>query len=296
MTVARRMTALTRRTRRSVTRVADVGARHVLRAPDLGRRRAVLCYHSVDPSPGYLSLTPDLFDEHLAWLQGHCTVIGLEELVAGRPRDGGPYVAITFDDGYVDNRVHALPRLAARGMTATFFVTAGFVQRDDEVMTHLCRVWRAPRDQLRPLSWDQVRDLRAAGMSIGSHTWSHRNLARLSWADCEGELRRSREVLEDRLQEPIRSIAYPWGSLRRHVTDETLAAARRAGYELGVISLPRAVREADATLRTPRLGVGAESVERLTAKVSGTVDWHGYVHERMPAPVARRLFPEDASA
>jgi hypothetical protein len=42
--------------------------------------------------------------------------------------------------------------------------------------------------------------------------------------------------------------------------------------------------------------VGAESVERLTAKVSGTVDWHGYVHERMPAPVARRLFPEDASA
>ena len=41
-------------------------------APDPGRRRAVLCYHSVDPSPGYLSLTPDLFDEHLAWLQGHC--------------------------------------------------------------------------------------------------------------------------------------------------------------------------------------------------------------------------------
>ena len=57
-------------------------------------------------------------------------MIGLEELVAGRPRDGGPYVAITFDDGYVDNRVHALPRLAARGMTATFFVTAGFVERD----------------------------------------------------------------------------------------------------------------------------------------------------------------------
>ena len=95
---------------------------------------------------------------------------------------------------------------------------------------------------------DQVRELRAAGMSIGSHTWSHRNLARLSIGRCRGrELRRSREVLEDRLREPVRAIAYPWGKLGRHVTAETLAAARRAGYELGVISLPRAVRESDGS-------------------------------------------------
>ena len=153
------------------------------------------------------------------------------------------------------------------------------------------------RDQLRPLSWDHVRELRAAGMSIGSHTWSHRNLARLSPAESEGELRRSREVLEDRLQEPIRSIAYPWGSLRRHVTDETIAAARRAGYEsrrhLAAARRPRGGRHAahSAIRRGRRVG-------RATSppRYSGTVDWHGYVHERMPAPVARRLFPEDASA
>ena len=62
-----------------------------------------------------------------------------------------------------------------------------------------------------------------------------------------------------------------------------------------MISLPRAVRESDGALRVPRLGVGAEAVERLAAKVTGTIDWHGYVHERMPARVARRLFAEDAS-
>src|SRR5204863_6760502 len=53
--VARGTTALTMRVRRSLTRVTDVGAGHILHAPDPGRRRAVLCYHSVDPSPGYLS-------------------------------------------------------------------------------------------------------------------------------------------------------------------------------------------------------------------------------------------------
>ena len=254
----------------------------------------MLCYHSVDPSPSYLSLTPRLFDEHLAWLQEQCQVVALDKLVA-RPSDaGGPYVAITFDDGYSDNRAHAMPLLEARGMTATFFVTAGFLACDDHVMAHLSKVWRTPRQGLRPLSWNELSELRGAGMTIGSHTWSHRNLARLSTGEAERDLRRSREVLEERLGEPVRRIAYPWGKLGRHVTDETFTAARRAGYDLGVISLPRAVRETDGALRIPRFGVGDEPVDRLAAKVTGAIDWHAYVHERMPVPAARVLFAEDA--
>ena len=41
-------------------------------------------------------------------------------------------------------------------------------------------------------------------MTFGSHTWSHRNLAQLVDAEAEAELRRSREVLEERLAEPVR--------------------------------------------------------------------------------------------
>jgi peptidoglycan/xylan/chitin deacetylase (PgdA/CDA1 family) len=294
--VARARIALPTRTRKRLTRVADAGARRVLPPPDPAARRVVLCYHSVNPSPGYLSLSPDLFDRHLAWLEEHCRVVPLDELVAGPGRTGGPYVALTFDDGYADNRANALPLLAARGMTASFFVTAGFLERDDEVMAHLAEVWSAAGGELRPLSWTEVRELRAAGMSVGSHTWSHSNLARLSPAGAEHDLRRSREVLEERLGEPVRTVAYPWGKLGRHVTDETFVAARRAGFELGGISLPRAVRESDDPLRVPRLGVGDEPVERLAAKVAGVIDWHAHLHEHMPPPVARLLFVEDASA
>jgi peptidoglycan/xylan/chitin deacetylase (PgdA/CDA1 family) len=288
--------ALPPTTRRRLTRVAEVGVRRVLAAPDPAGRRVVLCYHSVDPSPSYLSLAPELFDAHLAWLQDHTEVVALDELVAGPHRSGGPYVALTFDDGYADNRTYAMPLLAARGMTATFFVTAGFLERDDAVMAHLCAVWRTPRERLRPLTWSDVRTLRSAGMAVGSHTWSHRNLARLSSAEAEQDLRRSRTVLEERLGEPVRAVAYPWGKLGRHVTDATFAAARRAGYELGAISLPRAVSDADGAWRIPRFGISAEPVERLAAKVAGTIDWHAYVHERMPARVASALFAEDASA
>ena len=110
------------------------------------------------------------------------------------------------------------------------------------------------------------------------------------------DLRLSREALEARLGERVRTVAYPWGKLGRHVNDETFAAAQRAGFELGLISLPRALRERDDPLRLPRLGVGAEPVERLVAKVRGEIDWHAYVHEHVPAMVARRVFPEYAGA
>lgn len=283
-------------TRKRLTRAANLGARRVLPKPNLAGRRVVLCYHSVASSPSDLSIGPDLFDRHLDWLEAHCSVMALDELVAGPLPTGGPHVAITFDDGYADNRSHAMPLLAARGMTATFFVTAGFIERDERVMTHLADIWGPSREQLRPLSWPDVHDLRGAGMAIGSHTWSHRNLARLSLGEAEHDLRRSREILEQRLGERVRAVAYPWGKLGRYVTTETLAAARQAGYELGAISLPRAVRDSDGLLRIARLGVEAEPVERLAAKIEGAIDWHAYLHEHMPPPVARRLFAEDAGS
>jgi peptidoglycan/xylan/chitin deacetylase (PgdA/CDA1 family) len=282
-------------TRRRLTRAAESGARRVLPPPVQAGRRVVLCYHSVDPEPSYLGLTPDLFEQHLAWLGEHCQVLALEELVARPRRSGGPYVAITFDDGYADNHTHALPLLRERGMPATFFLAVGFVERDAEVMAHLADAWRTPPERLRSLSWDQVDDLRAAGMSIGSHTWSHRNLAELSPEAVEADLRRSREVLETRLAEPVRAVAYPWGKLGRHVNSHTFAAARRAGFELGLISLPRALRGDEDPLRVARLGVGDDPVERVAAKVGGAIDWHAYVHERIPAPVARLIFAEETS-
>jgi peptidoglycan/xylan/chitin deacetylase (PgdA/CDA1 family) len=280
--------------RRTLKRSAAAGARRVAPPREQVGRRVVLCYHSVNRSPSYLSLSPELFDAHLEWLQQRCTVVALDDLVARRHQAREPLVAITFDDGYADNHTDALPLLAARGMTATFFLTAGFLERDREVLAQLADTWRTPVDQLAPLAWDQVEELRSAGMSFGSHTWSHRNLAQIADAEVERELTRSKHVLEARMSAPVSAVAYPWGKLRRHVTERTFATAGRAGYRLGVFSLPRAVRDSDSALRIPRFGVGSEPVESVAGKVGGAIDWHGAVHERIPAFLARALWPEDA--
>ena len=94
-------------------------------------------------------------------------------------------------------------------------------------------------------------------MAIGSHTWSHRNLAQLSAARRRGTIcRRSSEVLEERLGEPVRAIAYPWGKLGRHVNAETFAAARRAGYRARPDLAAARVRDVrrPAARRAPRRG------------------------------------------
>lgn len=82
------------------------------------------------------------------------------------------------------------------------------------------------------MSWAQVKELREAGMGIGSHTWSHRVLLTLAPDALDFELRASREALERHVGGEVATIAYPVG---RPVA-ETLpvrTAVAAAGYALG---------------------------------------------------------------
>ncbi len=78
------------------------------------------------------------------------------------------------------------------------------------------------------MSWEQIREMRACGMWFGSHTRSHHVLSHLSEADQIVELRESKRTLEERLGEPVHSIAYPVGG-----ADSYTAATRRAVEDCG---------------------------------------------------------------
>ena len=233
-----------------------------------GTRRVALCWHSVHPDLPYASATPESFAAQLDWLGATCDVVPFSRLLAPRPAGARPAVAITFDDGYADNHQHALPLLAQRGMTATFFLTAGFIARDRAVLDH----FQADRAgaPVEPLTWSQARELRAAGMEIGAHTWSHPNLAALPSAAARDELSRSKTAIEEALGEPIASMAYPYGKPGRHFTAETMSLAAEAGYQSAAAVLFRGARERDHRLAVPRFFVnGEDSAATLAAKVAG---------------------------
>jgi peptidoglycan/xylan/chitin deacetylase (PgdA/CDA1 family) len=87
------------------------------------------------------------------------------------------------------------------------------------------------------MTWDQIGQIAdsAAGLSIGSHSHTHRKLARLDDATQLVELTHSKQILEDRLRRPIEALAYPygWPGACSAVTRKMAAAA---GYNLAFSS------------------------------------------------------------
>lgn len=276
---------------RRTLRHAAASVARVVPRPDPTARRVVLCYHSVHPSAPYASASPDEFAAHLDWLAASCDVVPLDVLVRTPNTSGRVQVALTFDDGYADNHEYALPLLASRGLTATFFVTAGFLERDPAVFDRLSTIWSTPHADLAPMAWSQVRELHDAGMRIGSHTWSHPNLAAIPIGQRAVELRRSKDMLEERLDTTVEDVAYPFGKLRENVDGHTYRLASEAGYRRGFVSLPRGLHSRDRVMAYPRFGVGPDTVSSLAAKVRGDIDWHATVHRRLPRRMHAALFP-----
>ncbi|MGH7645530.1 MAG: polysaccharide deacetylase family protein [Gemmatimonadales bacterium] len=82
------------------------------------------------------------------------------------------------------------------------------------------------------LTWDQLREMERGGMSVASHTCTHKILTQLTDDDAAEELHRSRETLEKELGHPVVSFAFPNGDYEpRHMT-----IAREVGYRYFFIS------------------------------------------------------------
>jgi peptidoglycan/xylan/chitin deacetylase (PgdA/CDA1 family) len=153
------------------------------------------------------------YDVSLSTFAAHLNVI-LEQKHAAKP-DIGP-VELSFDDGLASHHELVLPELISRGLEATFFVAPGLIGKQGF------------------MTWAQVRNLVSHGMTIGSHSLTHGNLALLSPADVRRELQRSKEVLEDELGIPVCDLALPGGFLPAHVRRQ----AANAGYASVFTSSP----------------------------------------------------------
>ncbi|MFK5956614.1 MAG: polysaccharide deacetylase family protein [Planctomycetota bacterium] len=96
----------------------------------------ILCYHRIMPDAdkaAYFSpdlvVTPEAFHLHCETLARHYTVLPVSEAIALFEQGGfdKPIVALTFDDGYLDNLLYAAPVLKEFGLRATFYVVSGLV-------------------------------------------------------------------------------------------------------------------------------------------------------------------------
>jgi len=90
----------------------------------------VLLYHRVATlarDPEQLAVTPENFRAQLAYLKENFPIVRFE---ADWSKTDKPAVALTFDDGFADNALQALPILEELGVPATFFVATGTIGTD----------------------------------------------------------------------------------------------------------------------------------------------------------------------
>lgn len=188
-------------------------------------RIPILVYHDVAPADApqrgatrQFNVTPATFAAQMQHLhERRVQVISLATLVealeqrCALPRNA---VVITFDDGRENQYRYAFPVLKRHGFIATFFPFTHAMNRNP-----------------RYLTWDQLREMQAAGMTIGSHAHLHPRMDKIRDPELmRRETAGSREILQQRLASGADLFAYPFGAssaeAERAVRDAGFRAAR----------------------------------------------------------------------
>jgi peptidoglycan/xylan/chitin deacetylase (PgdA/CDA1 family) len=170
-----------------------------------------------------------LFLEHLVFLREQQFTAA--ELASLRAVSHDRSTVLTFDDGLARQYELAFPALQEQRMPATFFVTTSLVETPGY------------------MTWSQLREMSAAGMTIGSHGDRHIDYTGLTPQEAEAELLRSRLALEDALGKEADTFSAPYGFIHSALRN----AARRAGFRHICSSRPWLAAPADRDI--PRLAV-----------------------------------------
>jgi peptidoglycan/xylan/chitin deacetylase (PgdA/CDA1 family) len=186
----------------------------------------ILAYHRfAENCSSPLCMPAKTFELQMRYLKENgYHVITAEELVAflgyrrGLPKKS---VLITMDDGYRSVYNIAYPILNKYGFRATLFIYTSFVGVSKMAIT-----------------WDQLKEMKAKGFAIGSHTIYHSDLTNPKEGESEQEhilrikeeLNGSKKIIDQKLGQDTYFLAYPFG----YYDQRSIQMAKEAGYKLAM--------------------------------------------------------------
>jgi peptidoglycan/xylan/chitin deacetylase (PgdA/CDA1 family) len=188
-------------------------------------------YHRVkERSDGdQLVVSVERFEEQMRWLAAHGspTTLGSVFEMSRGTLATRTAVAVTFDDGYLDNLTDALPILRNYRIPAVIFATTSFADG-----TRLHPRYAGSREPIH-LNWSQLAALSADPLiEVGSHTCTHPLLRRLSDAQARQEIVDSKRYIEERIGRAVRWFCYPSGDFG----SREASLVTEAGYQ-GAVSV-----------------------------------------------------------
>jgi peptidoglycan/xylan/chitin deacetylase (PgdA/CDA1 family) len=230
-----------------------------------------LTYHRFgDASRDPFCVSQNIFADQMAYLADNNLSVSLADLerflIGEEPLKEGA-VLVTIDDGFRSLYSHALPVLKEYQIPAVAFITASLIGHGNRQSELHSRHIPEPY-----LSWHEVEKIADAGITIGSHAWTHRSLGTMTNEEIENEAMRSRDALEQRLNRPITGFAYPFGT-RADFNSTTANILRRSGYTSAFTSQHGRIHAGMDAFILPRIKVeGGEGIGMFRLLVRGGLD------------------------
>ena len=161
-------------------------------------------------NPGY-NTELNVFRKQMAYLDAkRIKTLTIDELFIKESFDQGEEtICLTFDDGWRGNYLYGYPILQEYGLKATFFVATDLIGKPFY------------------MTWEDIKEMAASGMSIQSHTVTHQPLAHMGVERVLFELSESKRVIEERLGQEVRHLSLPHGSKN----GKTWPIAKEIGYQ-----------------------------------------------------------------
>ena len=168
-----------------------------------------------------------MFEEQIEWLQSHFDILTLGE-VQNRMISGnsGPAVAITFDDGYADNSLTAIPYLINQRIPATYFVSSDFV-KSGQAFPHD----NQDGNNSTANGLESIRAMHRSGIEIGVHSRSLRDLGGITDPEVLfDELVVARDEMEDLIEGRVKYFAFAQGQ-GEYSKDKIFRMAKMYGFQ-----------------------------------------------------------------
>jgi peptidoglycan/xylan/chitin deacetylase (PgdA/CDA1 family) len=198
----------------------------------------VLMYHSVSNDNYLFNISLKEFENQIKYLkEKNFKFLKMEDLsnIKNLPNKR---VLITFDDGYENVFINAVPILEKYNVPAIFFIPVGLI--DNKI------------GELKVMSWEQIKALSENPLfEIGSHAYDHVRLTSLDENNLDKQIEKSKAILEEQIDINIRAISFPFGRYNQNI----IKRIKDEGYDYAFGVEVRNLSKKEDFFSIPRIAV-----------------------------------------
>jgi len=216
----------------------------------------VLMYHRIDNVKTDRDITVSIknFENQMKYLRQNYDVISLDTLLSRHKQNHIKQIdeiAVTFDDGFKDNFTNAFPILRKYDIPASIFVATNFIDKNEG------------------LSREDIFLMKKRNIAFGSHTRTHNVLSETDKNSALEEIRGSKKILEEILQDDVRYFAYPYGKRELDFNDDSMRIVKEAGYSAAFSTNNGCITNNSDIFALERLGVRDFPMFVFKVRISG---------------------------